>query len=220
MAFRHAIYSSGAQSLSCPDYIPTSFPPLSSRKAPCWHRERRQWSCVLPESAKEAAPTVVKGLLHAFVNKLASRTKTRGLGAPWWFTTEDTFLAAAIGHELRRVGVHPDALCNIGIANRPTISNAQEAFRNYFEARKSDLGLQGHTAAMVNTPGSITFDYTVPPWSDSALCLGLESGLTDEMRYINKLLAYFRHRSGGIPSNGEDYDSEASRARSLAKCQF
>ena len=71
-----------------------------------------------PESGKAAAPEVAKALLHAFVNNLGQSAILNAPPAfsPWKMTTEDQDLASAVGDELKRIGVRPLKLCNIGLS--------------------------------------------------------------------------------------------------------
>ena len=107
-----------------------------------------------PESGKEAAPEVAKALLHAFVNKLGQFAIPNAPPAfvPWKLTTADKDLASAVSDELKRIGVRPLELCNIGLSKPQTNSITQEAFIRLFASVRMAAGYTGIAAAAIKTP--------------------------------------------------------------------
>ncbi|KAH6902677.1 hypothetical protein BKA70DRAFT_1306326 [Coprinopsis sp. MPI-PUGE-AT-0042] len=107
-----------------------------------------------PDTAKEAAPGLVKALLHSFVYNLGTQGAA-GAFAPWELMTEDKSLAAAVGREFKRIGVQPEALHNVGVSSRSTLNAANEAFGKVFESIKASIGLQDFVRDAIHTPDSI-----------------------------------------------------------------
>ncbi|KAF7985509.1 hypothetical protein HWV62_3721 [Athelia sp. TMB] len=111
-----------------------------------------------PESAEDAAPEVVKALLHSFLTSF-------GLGkfqnppppayAPWKLTTDDKALAAAVGEELRFIGIKPE-LCTIGIT-RQNNKQVDRAFGGLFKQMLKSMSVTGVVAEALVAPESIGF---------------------------------------------------------------
>lgn len=69
------------------------------------------------ETHQEAAPDIVKVLLHFFVNIFRHSGPSQSATlAPWQLMTRDKMLANAVGAELKRQGVYPPQLCDVRIA--------------------------------------------------------------------------------------------------------
>ncbi|KAH9485657.1 hypothetical protein JR316_0002567 [Psilocybe cubensis] len=166
-----------------------------------------------PETAKDSAPVLAKGILHAFVNNISKNDmhpNTSEPYAPWKLSTNDRSLATAVGNELKRLGVLPEALCNIVFCGDTHIRLAQEAFDRDFQRLKVARGLQGIVAAAIRTPECIGFsNYQVPPALRpvSSAAAALDAELTDEIRHMNHILQYIQVWQKGLPSEGGEYDS-------------
>ena len=114
-----------------------------------------------PESAKDAAPEIAKALLHAFVNNLGSNEmlgpNAPRMYAPWRLTTEDRDLADSVGEEFRRLGVHSDELCKIGLSTKSVNKLMQDHFHDFFQTLKKSIGIEDWVSAFIATPTSIMF---------------------------------------------------------------
>jgi hypothetical protein len=86
-----------------------------------------------PESGKEAAPELVKGLLHSFVNNLGLKPGEKIFEAPWKLSTESKGLAEVVGEEFKRLGVRAEALWTIGVSFSPVNDLARMVFEDYFD---------------------------------------------------------------------------------------
>jgi hypothetical protein len=78
-----------------------------------------------PESASEAAPVVARALLHSFVRN-CNKSESNSL-APWSLMTEEPALAAAVGAELKKMGV-VKALHFISVASDRDVKLAEDSF--------------------------------------------------------------------------------------------
>jgi len=122
-----------------------------------------------PESAKDAAPVVANALLHAFVNNLGLN-EIQGSNAPppfapWRLTTEEKALADAVGEEFRRLGVHPDKLCKIGLSTNSVNKTMQDHFDGFFQSLLKVIGIEDWVSALITPPTSITFqNFVFSPW--------------------------------------------------------
>ncbi|KAH9485658.1 hypothetical protein JR316_0002568 [Psilocybe cubensis] len=166
-----------------------------------------------PETAKDAAPVLAKGILHAFINNMGMNDKRMYPNAPapyapWKLSTNDKSLAAAVGNELKRLGVRPEALCTIGISGQSTTRLAQESFARFFETLKMACGLEGIVAASIEAPQSIGFEnYQVPPALRRS---SFDDDTDDEGKQLNAVLQYYNVWSRGVPSDGVEYDAKRS----------
>ncbi|PPQ92421.1 hypothetical protein CVT25_008642 [Psilocybe cyanescens] len=168
-----------------------------------------------PETAKEAAPTVAKGILHAFVNNMGCNDKKlyphTEAYAPWKLFTEEKSLAVAVGKELKRMGVRPDDLCTIGVSSRAVVQTARKDFSGFFYGLKMVCGLEDMVAAVIQAPDSIKFEnYRVPqPEPMSAIEEELNRDLDDEGRLLNEIGKYCTIWSSGLPSDGTEYEAKS-----------
>ena len=127
-----------------------------------------------PESSKDAAPVVARALMFAFVNNMGNN-RFMGRNAPppygpWNFTTEDRELAAAVGDELKRIGVRAPELCNVGVAKPDVIKIMQQHFNEIYKGLIASAGYTDIAAAALDTPDAIifsNFQIANPPEIDS-----------------------------------------------------
>ncbi|KAH6904858.1 hypothetical protein BKA70DRAFT_1294005 [Coprinopsis sp. MPI-PUGE-AT-0042] len=160
-----------------------------------------------PDTAKEAAPGLVKALLHSFVYNLGTQGAV-GAFAPWELMTEDKSLAAAVGREFKRIGVQPEALHNVGVSSRSTLNAANEAFGKVFESIKASIGLQDFVRDAIHTPDSIVFVNTSVPSSTTTSVKGQDDeDDTDEDRHLKRVMEYCMQMDRGSPSDGAEYDA-------------
>ena len=115
-----------------------------------------------PESGKEAAPEAAKTILYSFVNNMGNNqmmgSRAPPAFAPWKLTTDDRSLAVAVGNELKRLGVRPDALCKIGVS-RPSVNRlADTVFTRVFSRMKQYLFSDPTISDVISTPTSIGFE--------------------------------------------------------------
>ncbi|KIM41576.1 hypothetical protein M413DRAFT_445548 [Hebeloma cylindrosporum] len=113
-----------------------------------------------PESGKEAAPEAAKGILHSFVNNMGNNVMGARAPPPFapWKLTEDRSLAVAVGNELKRLGVRPDGVCNIGVS-RPSVNKlADTVFTRVFSRLKETIFPERLVRDVISTPTSIGFE--------------------------------------------------------------
>jgi hypothetical protein len=118
---------------------------------------RASGNAFFPESCKEAAPELAKGLLHSFVNNLGLKLGEKIFGAPWELSTESKGLAEAVGEEFKRLGVRAEALWTIGVSSSPVNDLALEVFHDYFDTLIESIGLSGLPPGAIAIPKSIVF---------------------------------------------------------------
>ena len=151
-----------------------------------------------PETGKEAAPEVVQGLLHSFVNNLGLKGPgDKIFGAPWKLSTEDKELAEAVGAEFKRLGVRAEALWTIGVSSSRDNGLAQTAFKNYFETLKKSIGIAGLPAAAIVAPDSIMFS-TFKADGEPHLCLDTNN-LNEENKDVALAMNYIQLRAAASP---------------------
>ncbi|KAJ7143767.1 hypothetical protein C8R44DRAFT_864801 [Mycena epipterygia] len=116
-----------------------------------------------PDTAKEAAPEIAKGLIHAFVTGMGISKFERNpppAYAPWAFTTDDRNLAKEVGAELKRLGVKAPELCEVKFVPKLT-NDAHTAFSEVFRTMKMAL----RNGAIFTAPSGISFTYfKLAPW--------------------------------------------------------
>ena len=102
---------------------------------------------------------MAKALLHAFVNKLGQSPIPNAPPAfsPWKLTTGHKDLALAVSDKLKRIGVRPLELCNIGLSEPQTNAIIQEAFTRLFATVKMAAGYTGIAAAPIKPPQPFIF---------------------------------------------------------------
>jgi hypothetical protein len=156
-----------------------------------------------PETAEEAAPGLVKALLHSFLHSLGTQQGVAAF-APWILTTEDKSLAEAVGQELKRVGVQPSGLHEVGVSSPSVLRVANDVFGNLFDGIKESMGLHGLLRDAIHTPDSIRF-VNGPP---STFAIQEDEDDTDDDRHMKKVMEYFMQMDNGSPSGGSEYDAE------------
>lgn len=159
-----------------------------------------------PESGEAAAPEVAKALVHAFVNNLGQygeqNPKMPPPFAPWKLTTEDKELAVAVGKELRRIGVHSEELCNIGISTTSVNLIMQLHFHRFFQTVKKAIGIEDLISAEIKTPTSISF-HIIPAFRQRHEISADEE--TDEEHYLTSLcLKYLTELERSRPHRAGD----------------
>ena len=171
-----------------------------------------------PESGKEAAPEVAKALLHAFVNKLGQSAIPNAPPAfsPWKLTTIDKDLASAVSDELKRIGVRPLELCNIGLSKPQTNAIMQEAFTRLFASIKRAAGYTGIAAAAIKTPQPFIFwNFKLDPLKDLSLPAELGGDPVD-FEQVEKLqlpLKYIQTLTNSRPPDPNELDTKSAMAR-------
>ena len=151
-----------------------------------------------PETGREAAPELVKGLLHSFVNNLGlNRSGEKIFGAPWKLSTEDRELAEAVGEEVKRLGVRAEALWTIGVSSPRVNGLAQTAFENYFGTLKKSIGINDLSAAAIVAPDSIIFS-TFKADGEPQVCVDM-SNLNAENKDIALAMNYVQLRAAASP---------------------
>ncbi|KJA19068.1 hypothetical protein HYPSUDRAFT_144160, partial [Hypholoma sublateritium FD-334 SS-4] len=109
-----------------------------------------------PESAEEAAPHIVRGILHAFVNHLDVKGSSSASFAPFILQTQEEPMVAAVGKEFKRLGVHTN-LHNIAISSESVYMNAQVKWSFRFELMKRAFGFSEEESMIIKTPWAVTF---------------------------------------------------------------
>lgn len=113
-----------------------------------------------PESAEEAAPQIVQGILHAFINHLDIKDAASTSFAPFKLMTQEEPMATAVGEEFKRLGVHVN-LRKIAISTESVYMNAQEKWSFRFELMKRALGFSEEESTTIRTPWAVTFSTLV-----------------------------------------------------------
>jgi len=151
-----------------------------------------------PETGKEAAPDLVKGLLHSFVNNLGlNGPGDKAFGAPWKLSTEDRELAEAVGQEVKRLGVREEALWTIGVSSPRVNSLARTAFENYFGTLKKSIGISDLPAAAIVAPDSIIFS-TFKADGEPQVCIDTNN-LNAENKDVALAMNYVQLRAAASP---------------------
>jgi len=179
---------------------------------PLWNPLSEAGLSFFPDTAKEAAPTLAKAIVYAFISNMGqtrtSESDVREPLAPWKLTTEDKSLAAAVGQELKRIGLLPETLCNIEIAKPSTIAIAQNAFVKIFKLLKMHAGYSGAVAELISTPDSIKFEnFKVAVPAPQRGSIG-SLALPEEYEQIQLYLDYVLERMNVLPSDGSEYDAK------------
>jgi len=161
-----------------------------------------------PDTAKEAAPMLVKAILYAFVNNLGMKEmpieNPPAPYAPWKLTTEDKELAAEVSLELKRIGVSAEGLYNVGISKKSTIKIADETFKSLFNGIKMATGFHGIAAVAISTPDSIQFTGFKVPDPEPIY----QRDDDDEDRLTALTLEYCNWKSRVSPSDGTEIDGK------------
>ncbi|KAF8898244.1 hypothetical protein CPB84DRAFT_1780696 [Gymnopilus junonius] len=161
-----------------------------------------------PESGKEAAPEIAKALLHSFVNNLRQGQfmahKPPLAFAPWKLTTEDKDVAAEVGKELKRLGISPDALHEIGVSRKSVNVIMDEAFHKLFATVKKSIGISGLIDAVIQTPQHIGFsNFKLMPREPPRM-----PGETKEERRFNDALLYVQQLMNARPPKASDVETK------------
>lgn len=148
-----------------------------------------------PETGKEAAPEVARGLIRAFLTSFGDIGMTPL--APWKLTTEDTDLATAVGAELKRLGVRKE-LCKISVSHS-NAAIARESFEGFFNGLKSHMNFSEIASAAVSCPESIAFRNFAPPSSVSRAAASRNREGGGDSSSFETALAYVNIRKNCIP---------------------
>ncbi|KAK0469902.1 uncharacterized protein EV420DRAFT_1497412 [Desarmillaria tabescens] len=148
-----------------------------------------------PETGKEAAPEVARGLIRAFLTSFGEIGMTPL--APWKLTTEDTDLATAVGAEFKRLGVRKE-LCKISVSQSNAVI-ARESFEGFFKGLKSHMNFPEVASAAVSCPESIAFHNFTPPSSVSRAAANVRHERDDDTILVETALAYANIRKNCIP---------------------
>ncbi|KAK0204691.1 hypothetical protein DFS33DRAFT_1424551 [Desarmillaria ectypa] len=148
-----------------------------------------------PETGKEAAPEVVRGLIRAFLTSFGEI----GMAplAPWKLTTEDTDLATAVGAEFKRLCVRKE-LCKISVSHS-NADIARESFESFFKGLKSHMNFSEMASVAVSCPESIAFRNFTPPSSVSRAAANMHREGNDDSSSFETALAYVSIRKNCIP---------------------
>ncbi|KAH9485659.1 hypothetical protein JR316_0002569 [Psilocybe cubensis] len=163
-----------------------------------------------PETAKEAAPTVVKGILRAFVDNMGRNDRRMypeppSALAPWKLMTDDKALATAVGHELKRVGVKSEALWDISISSETVVDGAMQTFGLFFRNLVNVCVLDDTMAAIVQTPGPIVWEGCRVPKAVSEKRNDLDDEENSDFRVM---LEYTTLWATVLPSDGTEYEAK------------
>ncbi|KAK0450076.1 hypothetical protein EV421DRAFT_1899593 [Armillaria borealis] len=148
-----------------------------------------------PETGKEAAPEVARGLIRAFLTSFGDIGMTPL--APWKLTTEDTDLATAVGAEFKKLGVRKE-LCKISVSHS-NAAIARESFEDFFNGLKSHMNLSEIASAAVSCPESIAFRNFTPPSSVSRAAASTHREGGGDSSSFETALAYVNIRKNCIP---------------------
>ncbi|KAG7451056.1 uncharacterized protein BT62DRAFT_1071654 [Guyanagaster necrorhizus] len=148
-----------------------------------------------PETGKEAAPEVARGLIRAFLTSFGNPGMIPL--APWKLTTEDTDLATAIGAEFKRLGVRKE-LWKICVSHSNAII-ARESFEDFFKGLKSHMNFSHIASAAVSCPESIAFRNFTPPSSVSRTAASRHRESDDDSSSLEIALAYVNMHKNCIP---------------------
>ncbi|KAK0223107.1 hypothetical protein IW262DRAFT_1364561 [Armillaria fumosa] len=148
-----------------------------------------------PETGKEAAPEVARGLIRAFLTSFGDIGMTPL--APWKLTTEDTDLTTAVGAEFKRLGVRKE-LCKISVSHS-NAAIARESFQGFFNGLKSHMNFSEIASAAVSCPESVSFRNFTPPSSVSRAAASAHREDGDNSSSFETALAYVNIRKSCIP---------------------
>lgn len=148
-----------------------------------------------PETGKEAAPEVARGLIRAFLTSFGDTGMTPL--APWKLTTEDTDLATAVGAEFKKLGVRKE-LCKISVSHS-NAAIARESFEDFFNGLKSHMNFSEIASAAVSCPESIAFRNFTPPSSVSRAAASTHREGGGDSSSFETALAYVNIRKNCIP---------------------
>jgi hypothetical protein len=137
---------------------------IHSEPIPCDDNLLQSVLLFFPENAKDAAPGIVKALMHAFVHGLRYQ---RLLGdaacpafAPWKFSSDDNDIANEVGKECKRLGVGKE-LWNVNISSQATIRAVQAEYELMVAHAIRFMGRTPETVASI--PQSLKFKSTDVP---------------------------------------------------------
>lgn len=118
-----------------------------------------------PDTAEDAAPEVVNGIMYAFINNLGwmgkKGSKAPSGFAPWKLTTEDVRLLAAVKKEFKRIGVNPSL--DIGHTSLENSVFADQSFKPIYAARLKRMGYTPSNIACLINPEGICFPEVFEP---------------------------------------------------------
>jgi hypothetical protein len=116
-----------------------------------------------PESENEAALEIARALLHSFVDNMGLNKMQQNPPspfAPWTLMTEEPSLAAAVGAELKKMGVTKE-LHTVSVSSKADIRIAEESFIKFYR----DFA----TNPTVPPPQAIMFRTQIPPLTQQEL---------------------------------------------------
>ena len=176
-----------------------------SQRLPLGLSPRSSGNAFFPESCKEAAPELVKGLLHSFVNNLGLKPGEKIFRAPWKLSTESKGLAEAVGEEFKRQGVRAEALWTIDVSSSTVHHLAREVLHDYFDTLIESIGLP---PGVIATPKSIVF----PTFKVDSELLYIEANSVEEQEF-NLMWDYVQLRAAASPRIELDPNSNQMSAR-------
>lgn len=153
-----------------------------------------------PDTPQEAAPEIVKVLLHFFVNfpRIGNAGHSTTL-APWQLTTWNEALAHAVNAELKQQGVQPSRVCSVGIAsaqvNAVADAQLQESLEDTWEGDDVIRPLEE------DVPKSVSLLNAAP----NPFIPGDYQDLEGPERYARMAQHYGAMLARGTPSDGGPY---------------
>ncbi|KAL0960412.1 hypothetical protein HGRIS_005454 [Hohenbuehelia grisea] len=129
-------------------------------------------SVFFPETPQEAAGPIALAILRAFTNNVfaapweTATTSSVPPIAPWKLMTDNEALAAAVGAELRRLGVKEE-VCAIGISSPSIVEVARESHEELVRTMLTSLRVSKDIEKTFKPPSSLSFDTVIaspPPW--------------------------------------------------------
>ncbi|KAF5318143.1 hypothetical protein D9619_012203 [Psilocybe cf. subviscida] len=208
-----------------PSHIIVFYQPQSQfihlERLPVGISSREHGLSFFPETAQEAASEIVRGLLHTFANNthmgfLAAPTAGPPL-APWKLMTTDKSLAQAVGMELKRQGVTPAPLCDVGISKPAVVRAVEDRWKTLFEKILQTTGFDAMLRAAIVTPTSIKFNTNLikdPPIP------GEDPDMDAEEKRANLILQYFNILGAAEPRDDRPDDGPALAARIAAQYEM
>ncbi|KAF8177641.1 hypothetical protein BJ912DRAFT_677958 [Pholiota molesta] len=105
-----------------------------------------------PETGREAAPEVVKGIMYAFLHRMGGKASPF---APWRLTTPDKRLLAAVNAEFRRIGIHS----SLEVTETTFLAHCltDDCFAIQYNNLKKKMGYTGIGYASLLCPDDICF---------------------------------------------------------------
>jgi hypothetical protein len=105
-----------------------------------------------PETGREAAPEVVKGIMYAFLHRMGGKAAPF---APWRLTTPDKRLLAAVNAEFRRIGIHS----SLEVTETTFLAHCltDDCFAIQYNNLKKKMGYTGIGYASLLCPDDICF---------------------------------------------------------------